>query len=124
MAARVGERRFRASTKEDELSRAKDVAEEWYLGLRGALRAGVIEPKKEQTFGDAAKRYLDDLRVLAIGTRSPKYVSTMELRMNRHILPFFATKPLSAVNRSLVQSYRVKRADQPSRIPRRRHRER
>ena len=34
-AARVRGARFRETTKEDGLERAKDVAEEWYLGLRG-----------------------------------------------------------------------------------------
>jgi hypothetical protein len=35
MAARVGGRRFRASTDQEGLEQAKDVAEEWYLELRG-----------------------------------------------------------------------------------------
>lgn len=48
-AARVGEQRFRSTTKEEDLDRAKDVAEEWYLGLRGKFRNGEIT-KKERTF--------------------------------------------------------------------------
>lgn len=110
-AARVGGKRFRSTTGEEGLDRAKDVAEEWYLDLRGKLRGGEIVPD-EKTFAQAAEGYLRELKVLTIGTRSPKYVALLELRMKKHILPFFGDKPLSAVNRGLVQSYRVKRAEE------------
>ncbi len=110
-AARVGERRFRQSTKEENLDRAKDVAEEWYLDLRGKLRAGEII-KPEHTFADAANGYLREVRVLAATVRSPKYVELLELRMNRHIIPYFGKKQISEVNRGLVQAYRVKRAEE------------
>ena len=110
-AARVGTQRFRNSTKEEDLSRAKDVAEEWYLSLRGMMRNGELV-KKERTFADAAEHYLRHARVLAVSVRSPKYIEYMELRMRRHILPFFGKVPLSEVNRGLVQSYRVKRAEE------------
>lgn len=110
-AARIGPQRFRSTTKEESLERAKDVAEEWYLGLRGKLRNGEIA-KKERTFGEAAQHYLRQARVLAASVRSPKYIEFMELRMNRHVLPFFGKVPLSEVNRGLVQTYRVKRAEE------------
>jgi integrase len=110
-AARVGERRFRQSTKEEGLDRAKDVAEEWYLDLRGKLRGGEII-KDEKKFKDAADLYLREMRVLAVSLRSPKYVELLELRLKRHLLPFFGDKPLSAINRGLVQAYRVKRAEE------------
>ena len=42
----------RATTREDSLARAKQVAEDWYLELRGKLRTGEI--KAEKTFKDAA----------------------------------------------------------------------
>jgi len=113
-AARVGGQRFRQSTGEEALDRAKDVAEEWYLDLRGKLRAGQIvsSVSKEKTFGEAAESFLGEVRVLAASVRSPSYVKMMELRMNVHVLPFFKDKPLSAVNKGLVQSYRVKRAEE------------
>ena len=113
-AARVGGQRFRQSTGEEALDRAKDVAEEWYLDLRGKLRAGQIvsSVSKEKTFGVAAESFLGEVRVLAASVRSPSYVKMMELRMNVHVLPFFKDKPLSAVNKGLVQSYRVKRAEE------------
>ncbi|WP_137864318.1 MULTISPECIES: hypothetical protein [unclassified Sphingomonas] len=52
-AARVGGKRFRSTTNEERLDQAKQVAEEWYLDLRGKLRAGQIEPD-ERTFKSAA----------------------------------------------------------------------
>jgi len=110
-AARVGGRRFRETTNEEGLEQAKQIAEEWYLGLRGKLRNGEITPD-ERTFAHAAKEYLREVKVLTIGTRRPKYVELLELRMNRHVLPYFGTKPLSAVNKGLVQSYRVQRAEE------------
>ena len=110
-AARVGGQRFRSSTKEEGLDRAKDVAEEWYLDLRGKLRGGQIV-KDERTFRHAAEGYLKEIRVLAISLRSPRYVEVLEQRLRGHILPFFTDKPLSTINRGLVQAYRVKRAEE------------
>ncbi|KDP95316.1 hypothetical protein ER13_04115 [Brevundimonas sp. EAKA] len=110
-AARVGGERFRESTHETELARAKDVAEEWYLGLRGQLRNGEIV-RREKTFGEAAADYMRHARVLAASVRSPAYVKNMELRMNANVLPFFGKKPLSQVNRGFVQTYRVQRAQE------------
>ncbi|MDE2112493.1 MAG: site-specific integrase [Alphaproteobacteria bacterium] len=113
-AARVGGQRFRQSTGEDALDRAKDVAEEWYLDLRGKLRAGQIvsSVSKEKAFGEAAQSYLREVRVLAATVRSASYVKMLELRMNAHVLPFFQDKPLSAINKGLAQTYRVKRAEE------------
>ncbi len=110
-ATRIEGRRFRDSTREENLDRAKDIAEEWYLDLRGQLRRGEII-KKERKFKEAAENYLREIRVLAASTRSPKYVEMTELRLNVHILPFFGDKSLSEINRGLVQSYRVKRGEE------------
>jgi len=113
-AGRVGHQRFRQSTGEQGLDRAKDIAEEWYLDLRGKLRAGVIvkPTPREKLFGEAAALYLAQVKVLAFGTRSKSYVENLELRMNAHVLPFFEDKALSAINKGLVQTYRVKRAEE------------
>jgi len=113
-AARVGGQRFRQTTGEDALDRAKDVAEEWYLDLRGKLRSGGLEPlaPKQKTFSEAAQSYLREVRVLAASVRSATYVKNLEMRMNAHVLPFFKDRPLPAINKGLVQSYRVKRAEE------------
>jgi integrase len=112
-AARIGGKRYRNSTGEEVFSSAKKIAEEWYLGLRGKLAAGIIEPKsKERTFADATKEYLREIKVLTISTRSPRYVEGLEIRLNAHLLPYFGKMALSSINRGVVQSYRVKRAEE------------
>ncbi len=124
-AARVGHERFRSTTGEQDLDRAKDVAEEWYLDLRGKLRGAAAEarsfrdapypPKaktKERTFSDAAEDYLREVKVLAVSVRSPIYVELLELRMKRHLLPFFGDTPLAEINKGMVQRYRVARTDE------------
>ena len=111
MAARVGGARFRESTKVEGLDQAKDVAEEWFLDLRGKTRRGEIV-KKEKTFRDAAEGYLAEIRILAISLRSPKYVEYMEQRLRKHLLPYFGDRGLSTINRGVVQAYRTKRAEE------------
>lgn len=49
-AARIGDCRFRTTTREDRLDRTKDAAEEWRLGLRGQLRNGEIVKKEAARF--------------------------------------------------------------------------
>jgi len=109
-AARVGGVRHRSSTKQESLERAKDVAEEWYLELRGMMRRGEIV-KAERTFAEAAASYLKEARVLTASVRSPSYIQFMEMRLNRHVLPFFGKLPLSSINKGVVQRYRVQRAE-------------
>ena len=46
----------RRSTKETSLAKAKEVAEDWYLELRG--KAGRGEIKNEKTFKQAAERFV------------------------------------------------------------------
>src|SRR5439155_16258300 len=58
----------RLSTKEDSLSRAKEIAEDWYLQLRGKLRSGEI--KTEKTFKDASELFLREYDLITQGQRS------------------------------------------------------
>ena len=62
-AARVNGQRFRESTKEQDLDRAKDIAEEWYLDLRGKTRRGEII-RKGKSFRGAADDYVRKARAL------------------------------------------------------------
>jgi hypothetical protein len=54
-SASVEGRQFRVSTGEQDLDPAKQFAEDWYLGLRGKARAGLL--KTEKTFGAAADQF-------------------------------------------------------------------
>jgi hypothetical protein len=52
----VGGKQRRASTKEDSLAHAKEIAEDWYLGLRGKDRDGLLT--SEKTFRQAADQFM------------------------------------------------------------------
>ena len=62
----------RTSTKEESLSKAKEIAEDWYLQLRGKLRSGEI--KTEKTFREASELFLREYDIITQGQRSKVYV--------------------------------------------------
>lgn len=97
----------RISTKEESLTHAKEIAEDWYLGLRGKARNG--ELKVGKLFRDAAKHFLHEYVTLIQGERNPVYVKSYEAILRTHLLPFFGDKVLPEVMPGLVQEYRVKR---------------
>ncbi len=106
-------RNHRRSTKEDSLERAKDVAEDWYLELRGKSRAGLLRHGK--TFREAAKQFELEYEVITQGERSPEYVASHKLRLRVHVLPFFGNMLLDDINAGTVQQYRVHRHQNPIR---------
>ena len=97
----------RKSTKEDSLEHAKQFAEDWYLGLRGKSRAGLLEPEK--TFREAAKEFTIEYGVITHGQRSPLWVKGHQIRLRLHLLPFFGDLCLSEITAGKVQQYRVHR---------------
>jgi hypothetical protein len=68
------------STKEDSLSKAKEVAEDWYLQLRGKLRSGEI--KTRETFREASDQYLREYDIITQGERSKTYASGDSTRVS------------------------------------------
>lgn len=106
-SAYLADRNWRISTKTDSLSEAKDIAEDWYLGLRGKLKAGTL--KHERTFRQAAEQFREEYESLVGGERHPQYVEGHWRRLKNHLLPFFGNFGLSQVNRAKVQEYRIKR---------------
>ncbi len=100
-------RNHRVSTKEDSLSRAKEIAEDWYLELRGKSKRG--ELKFEKTFADAAAQFTKEYPVMTRGERNAKYVEDHQSRLTNHLLPFFGSLGLSEVSSSKVQEYRIDR---------------
>ncbi len=69
----------RTSTKEDSLSKAKEIAEDWYLQLRGKLRSGEI--KTEKTFREASELFLREYDIITQGQRSKVYVEGQQLAL-------------------------------------------
>jgi integrase len=100
-------RQFRASTKEDDLAQAKQFAEDWYLEVRGKMRAGVLPEGK--AFAQAAEQFLKEYEVITEGQRSKKWVEGHGIRLRLHLLPFFGNLRLSEVTPGKVQEYRVHR---------------
>ena len=97
----------RTTTKEDSLSRAKEIAEDWYLQLRGKLRNGEI--KTEKTFNEASEQFLREYDLITQGERSKIYVNGLHWRSRVHLVPFFGPLGLSEITPGKVQEYRIHR---------------
>lgn len=116
-SASLDGRQYRYSTRKDSLSQAEDVAEDWYLDLRGKRRAGTLRPIEEaerqargKKFKEAAEQFRLEYSVITEGERSPKYVKLNDGRLDNYLIPFFGKKALSQITAGLVQEYRIHRA--------------
>src|SRR5260370_20169243 len=86
----------RTSTKEDSLAKAKEIAEDWYLQLRGKLRSGEI--KTEKTFREASELFLREYDIITQGQRSRGYVEGQQRRSQLHHAPVFCPVRPSAIS--------------------------
>jgi integrase len=100
-------RNHRISTKREGLEQAKQFAEDWYLGLRGKEKAGIL--LTEKTFKFAADRFTLEYGLITEGQRSLRWVQGHEIRLRVHLLPFFGNIGLSQITPGKVQDYRVHR---------------
>lgn len=105
--ASVGGRQFRYSTKQSSLATAKDVAEDWFLTLKGKAARGEIKAGK--TFKQAAERFIDEYEVVTRGERSPDYVAGHRRRLEKYLIPFFGSKALVEITSGMIQDYRISR---------------
>jgi integrase len=103
-------RNRRISTKETSLAIAKEIAEDWYLELRGKLRNGEI--KTEKTFRQASEQYLREYDIITHGQRSKEYVEDQHGRSRLHLVPFFGDLGLSEITPGKVQEYRLHRHEE------------
>lgn len=108
-AARLDGRNYRTTTGEDSLAHAKDFAEDWYLGLRGKSRAGVLETGKR--FREVAQQFLREYRVLTQGQRSERYIDRIEQILQGHLIPYFGDMPVHAIGSGDALNYRIHRAN-------------
>ncbi len=106
-SASVGGKQRRTSTKEESLALAKQIAEDWYLELRGKDRAGLLT--SEKTFRQAADQFLKEYGIITEGQRSARWVEGHGIRLRLHLLPFFGDLGVSEVTPGRVQEYRVHR---------------
>ena len=100
----------RVSTKEDSLAKAKDFAEDWYLGLRGKARAG--ELRSEKTFREAATQFEREYQIITEGQRNAEYVEGHSTRLRVHLVPFFGDMGLSEITPGQIQEYRIHRHEE------------
>jgi integrase len=100
----------RVSTKEDGLAKAKDFAEDWYLGLRGKVRNGEIS--SEKTFREAAVQFEREYQIITEGQRNAEYVQGHSTRLRLHLLPFFGDMGLSEITPGQIQEYRIHRHEE------------
>jgi integrase len=106
-AASVGGKQRRTTTEEESLSLAKQVAEDWFLELRGKLRAGLL--KSEKSFAQVAEQFMKEYEIITEGQRSPRWVEGHRIRLRIHLLPFFVDAGVSEVTAGKVQEYRMHR---------------
>jgi integrase len=100
-------RKRRASTHQELLPRAEEVAEDWYLELRGKVRTGELSGGR--TFDQAAEQFLREYLVITGGERNAKYVEDHQSRLRNHLIPFFGKIHLTRITAGKVQEYRVHR---------------
>lgn len=97
----------RFSTKQDSLQLAKEIAEDWYLTLRGKQTRG--ELKNEKTFGFAADQFLKEFEADTMGQRNPKCLTNHQNHVRIHLRPFFGKLGLSEITTTKIQEYRIAR---------------
>jgi hypothetical protein len=100
----------RTTTKEDCLSKAKEIAEDWYLQLRGKLCNG--ELKSGKLFREAAELYLREFHIITQGQRSQTYARGQHARTNGHLVPFFGSMVLPEIAAGKVNEYRIHRLEE------------
>lgn len=118
-AAFLNGHNYRHSTKEEDLQNAIQVAEDWYLHLRGQAAVGVLttpaeEAKAEPTFAEVADQFMKEYALLTEGQRAPRWVQGHEIRLRLYLLPFFGSLPISEVTSGKIQDYRVMRMTLPT----------
>lgn len=113
--ATVGGVQMMASTKQESLALAKDVAEDWYLNLKGMERWGAGLPRAKvrrdgTLFRDAAAIFREEFAALTGGERSPKYVEVLNCKLDKYLVPFFGEKFVDEIDDDMVVAYRIERA--------------
>jgi integrase len=101
----------RRSTKTDSLPHAEEVAEGWYLELRGKGRAGLLDPTGKP-FNSAADAFMEEYEASIQGERSVRWVEEHRAHIENHLKPFFGKRVIPQIDADLVQEYRIERAKQ------------
>ena len=100
----------RKGTKTDSLSHAQEVAEDWFLELRGKSRAGLLDGPTGPTFNQAADIFEDEYEVSTNGERSARWVEEHKAHLKNHLKPFMGKKGVAEITADTAQEYRIHRA--------------
>jgi integrase len=106
-SAYLGGKNRRISTKEESLSHAKEIAEDWYLELRGKARAGQLT--SGPTFKRAADQFLEEYEIITNGQRNKRWVEAYGIMLRVHLVPFFGKLALTEITPGKLQEYRIHR---------------
>jgi integrase len=106
-SAYIAGKNRRESTKEESLSHAKEIAEDWYLGLRGKARNN--ELTSGPTFKKAAVQFIQEYETITQGQRSPRWVASYEWMLRVYLVPYFGKMALSEISAGTIQEYRIHR---------------
>jgi integrase len=110
-SATIGGEEKRATTGEESLALAKEVAEDWYLTLRGKFRGGELRTGKK--FREVAELFLKEYPVITAGHRSQAYLASQERRIRNYLTPFFGPLTMGEITSAKIQEYRIERAMSP-----------
>lgn len=102
---------WRKSTKEKSLTRAKDVAKDWFNALQAKDHLGELNTGK--SFDQVAKMFAEEYEATTRGHRSPKWVQGHRDRLRLHLLPFFGKMPVDEITAGTAQQYRAHRLTEP-----------
>jgi integrase len=97
----------RMTTKAESLAHAKEIAEDWYLELRGKHKRG--ELKAGKTFNSVADQFEREYEIITQGERNLKYVEGLKGRLRLHLRPFFGQMSVRQITPGQVQEYRIHR---------------
>jgi hypothetical protein len=102
----------RKCTKTDSLSHAEEIAEDWFLELRGKSRAGLLDGPTGPTFNYAADAFEAEYEISTNGERSARWVAEHAAHLKNHLRPFFGKMGVTTINDDTAQAYRLARAKQ------------
>jgi integrase len=124
-ACSLGRRQHRANTGEDGLTRAAAFAHDWYLRLAAQEAVSLAAPRPislqgrraprspasppQQTFREAANRFMVEFEALTKGQRNPIYVAGHRARLANYLTPFFGAMSVREIDAGAIAEYRVMR---------------
>jgi hypothetical protein len=103
----------RKSTKTNGLSHAEEIAEDWFLELRGKSRAGLLDAATGPTFNRAADIFEEEYEISTNGERSSRWVAEHKAHLENHLRPYLGKMAVTQITGDTAQDYRLHRIKNP-----------